>query len=219
MVADNALFRSGATCLELGFDQRNKPCRSFSECKRVWQHVLERDEADVDSDKIWRFIQQARGQQADIGRLEQSNLAPVTQGFMQLRTTDVYGVDTPCPTLEQKLRKPAGRRTDIQADTFFRVKGKIVESGSKLDAASRDVRVSGAGTKDRVSRQFVRCFSYRPVIGEYKPGFNRGLGLGAAFEQAALDEKTIGALASGNHWVLLRHRNRLQQEPWSVHGG
>src|SRR5262249_38229573 len=100
MVADNALFRSGATCLELGFDQRNKPCRSFSECKRVWQHVLERDEADVDSDKIWRFIQQARGQQADIGRLEQSNLAPVTQGFMQLRTTDVYGVDTPCPTLE-----------------------------------------------------------------------------------------------------------------------
>ena len=58
----------------------------------------------------------------------------------------------------------------------------MVESGRKLDAASRHVWVRGAGTKDRIGSQFLGCFSYRPVICEYKPGFNCGLSLGAAFE-------------------------------------
>src|SRR5262245_60062807 len=182
MVSDNALFRRGATGLELRLDQRNKPCGSFGKRERRRQHIPERYEADVDGDKIWHFVEQVGGQRADIGCLEQSNLGSLTQGFMQLGTTDVYGVDTPCPALKQELCKSAGRRTDIQADTPFRVKGEMVESGRKLDAASRHVLVRGAGTKNRIGSQFLGCFSYRPVICEYKPGFNCGLGLGAAFE-------------------------------------
>jgi hypothetical protein len=101
---------------------------------------------------------------------------------MQLGAADVYGVDTPCSALKQELRKPAGRRTDVQANTSFRIKGKMVEGGSKFDAAARNVGVRGAGTEDRIGRQFLGCFSYRSVIGEYKSSFYCGLRLGAALE-------------------------------------
>src|SRR5262245_22457894 len=203
MVSDNALFRRGATGLELRLDQRNKPCRSFGERERRRQQVPERYKADVDGDKIRRFVEQVRGQRADIGSLEQSNVGSLTQGFMQLGTTDVYGVDAPCPALKQELCKPAGRRTDIQADTPFWVKCEMVEGGGKLNAASRDVWVRRTGTKNRVGCQFLGCFSYRPVVGEYKPGFNRGLGLGAAFEWSALDEQAVNALARRAHGASL----------------
>jgi hypothetical protein len=37
------------------------------------------------------------------------------------------------------------------------------------------------------------------IIGKYKSGFDRRLGLSAAFEQPAFDKKTIGALARRAH--------------------
>ena len=69
-VAHDALFRRAAARLELRLDQRNEPCRSFGECERLRQHVLERYEADVDSDKIRRFVEQMRGKRADVGPFE-----------------------------------------------------------------------------------------------------------------------------------------------------
>src|SRR5512144_2034463 len=60
-VANDTLFQCGATGLELRLDQCNKLGRRFGERERRRQHVLERREADVDSEKIRRFVQHVRG--------------------------------------------------------------------------------------------------------------------------------------------------------------
>src|SRR6185295_19371463 len=67
----------------------------------------------------------------------------------------------------------------------------------------------GTGTEDDIGRQLLGRLTHRPVIGEYKSGLDRRLGLGAAFEQPALDQKTIGALTQRAHSPLLSKPREL----------
>ena len=60
----------------------------------------------------------------------------------------------------------------------------------------------GARTYDRIGCQFFGCLTHRLIVGKYKSGFDRRLSLGAAFKQAALDEKAVGTLARRAHSVL-----------------
>src|SRR5262249_40335314 len=100
-VAHDALFQCGAARLVLRLDQRNESCLPFGERECLWQHVLERYEADVDSDKIGRFVEQVRRKRADVSRFEQGDTGLQPQGFVQLAAADIDGVDTSRPTLEQ----------------------------------------------------------------------------------------------------------------------
>jgi hypothetical protein len=62
--------------------------------------------------------------------------------------------------------------------------------------------VNSARAYDGIGCQFFGRLTHRLIVGKYKPGFDRRLSLGAAFKQAALDEKTVGTLARRTHSML-----------------
>jgi hypothetical protein len=67
----------------------------------------------------------------------------------------------------------------------------------------------------RVDRNLLRRLAYRRVVGGDKAGFDRGLRLGAAVEQAALDQQAIDSLTGPTQagtlfhskWLLRRSAN------------
>jgi len=82
---------------------------------------------------------------------------------------------------------------------------RIIESGCKLDAAARYIRMLGLGGNDRGGRNFLRRLAYRHAVGGHQARGNRGLGAGAAFEQAARDQQAICTF-SGVHVFAARPR-------------
>ena len=80
----------------------------------------------------------------------------------------------------------------------LRVEAEMVERRRELHAAARDVRMRRARAQARVDRDLLGGLAHRRVVGADQAGFDRGLRLGAAFEQAALDQQAIGALAGGS---------------------
>jgi hypothetical protein len=64
-----------------------------------------------------------------------------------------------------------------------------------------------AGAQHCVDRDFLGGLAHDDVIGADQTRLNRDLRLGAAFEQATLDQQAIGALASSDQ--ALGHLHRL----------
>ena len=114
---------------------------------------------------------------------------------MQLAVPDVERVDAPCTAREQDLGKSTGRSADIEADAPCGIKAEMVERRRKLHAAARDVRMRRLGAQHRIGRDFVRSLGDDHVVRRHPAGRDRGLRLGAALEQAALDQQAIDALA------------------------
>jgi hypothetical protein len=61
--------------------------------------------------------------------------------------------------------------------------------------------VRGLGPQHGLDGNFIGGAADGSAVGAHETGGNRSLGLGAAFEQAALDQQPVGALAS--HAALL----------------
>ena len=74
----------------------------------------------------------------------------------------------------------------------------MIERGRKLDAAARHIRMLGLGRDDRGRRNLLRRLAHRHAVGGHQAGGNCGLGAGAAFEQAARDQETIGTFSGGH---------------------
>ena len=69
----------------------------------------------------------------------------------------------------------------------------MIERGRELHAAARHLRVRGLGAQDRVGGDLLRRLGDQNVVGRHPAGGDGGLRLGAALEQAALDEQAIDA--------------------------
>lgn len=61
----------------------------------------------------------------------------------------------------------------------------------------------GPGTQSSVGRDFLRRLAHGDVVRRHQAGGDGGLRLGAAFEQAALDQQAVGALARRGHRPLI----------------
>src|SRR5262249_5244235 len=99
----------------------------------------------------------------------------------------------------ENLGKSTGRGADIKADSILRIKTKMIERRRQLNATPRYVRMRRACKQRGVRRNFLRGLAHYPFVGGHKASFNRGLCLGAAFKQAALDQQAIDALARRIH--------------------
>jgi hypothetical protein len=71
----------------------------------------------------------------------------------------------------------------------------MIERSGELDAAARHIGVLWCCGELGARRNFVRGFSYHHAVGMHEAGGDGRLRLGAAVEQAALDEQAIGAHA------------------------
>ncbi len=205
-VAHDSLFDLLPADLVLRLDQCNKIGRRDRERANCRQHVLERDEADVDGDEVRRLGKAV--EVPDIGFLQRNDLGPRAQARMQLAASDVDGVDAPGAALEQHLREAAGRRADVEADAPARIETEMVERGRELLPAPRHIRMRGRGAQNRVGGNLLGRLAHRPVIGDDQAGFDRGLRLGAAVEQPALDQQPVGAQARGHRHLPAVRRER-----------
>ena len=117
---------------------------------------------------------------------------------MQLPASDIDRVDELGAALQQHLREAAGGGADIEADAAARIEAEMIERRGELHPAARDVRMRRCRAQARIHRDRLRCLAHGDVVGDDQAGRDRGLRLGAAVEQAALDQQAIGALAGGH---------------------
>jgi hypothetical protein len=117
---------------------------------------------------------------------------------MQLPASHINRVEVLGAALQQNLRETAGGSADIEANTVAWIEAKMIERRRELHPAARDVRIRRCRAQVRIHRDRLRRLAHSDVIGDDQPGRDRGLRLGAAVEQAALDQQSIGALAVGH---------------------
>src|SRR5262249_32973225 len=91
---------------------------------------------------------------------------------------------------------------DIEADAAAGIKlgieAEVIERGCELHPAARYVRVRRLGAQHRVGGNFLRRLRDDNVVGGHAAGGDGGLRLGAALEQAALDQQPIDANAASH---------------------
>ena len=112
---------------------------------------------------------------------------------------DIDRINAAGAALQQHLRKSAGRGADVKADAVFWGDMKVVKRGCELYTAARHIRMHGTRMQFRIGRNFLGGLGHHSPIDRHETGFDRGLRLGAALEQAALDQKPIDALARRGH--------------------
>ena len=114
---------------------------------------------------------------------------------MQLAVPDIDGEHLFRAMREQHLREAAGRRADIE--TRLSADGERIDFQGlvELDAAARNERVRLFGFDHGIGHHHVRGARDGLAIDANKAGRNGSLRLRAAFEQAALEQNLIGALA------------------------
>jgi hypothetical protein len=71
-----------------------------------------------------------------------------------------------------------------------------LQGAGELDAAARDVGVRGLRGQFGIGGDQLGGLQHRPAVGGHAAGVDRGAGAGAAFEQAALDQQHVHALAA-----------------------
>src|SRR4051812_3798830 len=114
---------------------------------------------------------------------------------MQLPMPDIDRVDTFCATRQQDLREAAGRSAEVETSAALNRETEMIERSRQLHAAARHPGMRRGGAQHAIDRQRIRWLADWLVVGRYEAGRNRRLGLGAAVEQAALDEQKVSALA------------------------
>src|SRR6266436_3337205 len=114
---------------------------------------------------------------------------------MKLAGADIDRIDAARTAGKEHLRKSAGRGADIETDAIRDGDAETGERAIKLDAAPRYPRKGRYGCDRRIDRDRLGRLAHRHGVRRYEAGRDRGLGLGAAFEQAAFDQQDIGALA------------------------
>ena len=134
-------------------------------------------------------------ERADVRSFERNDARVIAQRRMQLAAPDIDRIDPPCAALEQRLGETAGRSADIEADALRGIDRAGVERSRKLHPAARDEGMRGRSGKFGVAGDFVGSLMHRRAIGADATGGDGGLRLGAALEQAALDQQLVGTQA------------------------
>src|SRR3954468_12772229 len=124
---------------------------------------------------------------------------------MQLSMPDIDRVEAFRATRQQDLREATGRSAEVETGAALHHEAEMVKCGRKLHAAARHPWMRRRSAQHAIDRERVRCLANRLIIGGYQAGRNRGLRLGAALEQPALDEQKVSAFACGHrHWIKQR---------------
>src|SRR4051812_8949748 len=131
----------------------------------------------------------------DIALREIYNLRMRPQAGVQLVAAAVEGVDAARPAREQDLREAAGRGADVEADAALRIEPEMIKRGGKLDPAAGDVGVRRRAGEHGIGGGLHRRLGNDHPIDAHAPRGNGRLRLGAALEQAPLDEEAIDAHA------------------------
>src|ERR1700678_4536461 len=117
------------------------------------------------------------------------------QRRMQLLAPDIDGEHPAGAVGEQHLGEAAGRRADVETDVILDVERMSLQRARQLDAAARDIGMRRLRAEFGVGGDKLGGFQHRSVVGDDQTGFDRGLGAGPAFEQPALDQQQVRALA------------------------
>jgi len=99
------------------------------------------------------------------------------------------------PRASRASVNPARRGADIETYLAGRIEAEVVERRRQLHAAARHKRMRGLSAQDGVGRKLQRSLGDRRLVGHDQAGLDRSLRLGAAFEQAPLDQQAINAHA------------------------
>src|SRR5665213_3236595 len=129
---------------------------------------------------------------------------------MQLTASDIDRVEVLGAAFEQHVRESAGGGADIEANTAARIEAEMIKRCRELYATARNVGIGRARAQSRIHSDGLRRLAHGDVIGDDQPGLDRSLRFGAAVEQAALDQQTIGALA-GDHENISTFRNKVNR--------
>ena len=183
--------------LELRLDQRQQVHRGRRQRQRHRQHQFERNEADIDHDDIRSHRQPLALETANVGLFHRNDFRVSMQRRMQLAMPDVDGKHQAGAVGEQHLGKTAGGCADVEADVILDFDRILLQRAGQLDAAARHEGMRRLRLQHRIDRNAFGRFRDRPSVSRDKARFNRGLRAGAAFEQAALDQQYIRALARG----------------------
>ena len=126
------------------------------------------------------------------------------QRRMQLATPDIDREYEAGAVGEQYLGKAAGRCADVEADAILDLDSVALQRARQLDAAARDIGVRRLRAQRGVNWNSLGRLQHRPVIGHDQARFDRGLRARPAFEQPALDQQQVRALAgTGSAWFAL----------------
>ena len=177
--------------------------RCGGERQRHRQHRLQGNEADVDDDDIGPRGQPLALEFADIGFFHRYDPGVIAQRGMQLAAPDIDGEDEARAVLQQHLGEAAGGGADVEADMALDLDRIQFQGAGELDAAARDPGVRGLRGQFGIGGDHLRRFQHGPAVGGHAAGVDRGAGAGAAFEQAALDQQHVHALAGRSFAVVL----------------
>ena len=141
---------------------------------------------------------------ADIGLLHRNDLGMAAQRGMQLLAPDVDGKHQAGAVGEQHFGEAAGRGADVETDVILDLDRILLQRARQLDAAARDKGMRGLRLQHGIGGNGLGRLRDRLVVGGDEARFDRGLRPRPAFEQAALDQQQIRALAGRGHAGLGR---------------
>lgn len=114
---------------------------------------------------------------------------------MELVAADVDGDDVAGATTQQHVGKAAGGGADVEAGATGWRNSSRVQGVGEFYAAARNIGMCRKGIEGGCAvNGFGRLF-HGPSIRMDQTGHDGRLGLGAAVEQAALDQEEIGSKA------------------------
>jgi hypothetical protein len=191
-------FECFRSALELWLDQREQMRRGGGNRQHRWQDQLERNEADIDHNDVGTDFEPLARERANVGFFHRNNSGISVQAGMQLSVPDIDGVDEARAIGEQDFGETAGRSADIDADMILDVDGILIQRAGKFDAAARHPGMRGFCNDLGIIRKGFRCFRDLLAIGNDAACFDSGLRPRTAFEQAALNQQDVCALAFGH---------------------
>ena len=147
---------------------------------------------------------------ADIGFFHRNDFRVAVQRRMQLAVPDIDGKHQAGAVGEQHLGKTAGGCADIEADVILDLDRIVLQRARQLDAAARHEGMRRLRLQHGVDRNALGWFQDRLVIGGDEARLDRGLRAGAAFEQAALDQQHVRALAGQEGCLALARSTRCR---------
>ncbi len=114
--------------------------------------------------------------------------------MVQLAAADIHGVDALGPAGQAHLGEAAGRGADVQHHLVLGRDEPVRQGVGQLQRAAADPGMGRLGLYPRILRGEFGRLEHRLAIDAHAPSLDRGLGLGAALEEAAFDEEDVNAL-------------------------
>ena len=182
--------------LELRLDQRDQPR------PRARASASAAGSTSLSEMKLTSTVTRSGGSSSRAGsslRMSVASIATTSgraaQARVQLPASDVDRIDAPRAAREQHLGEAAGRGADVEADAAGRIEPEMIERGRELHAAARHPGMRRRRLQRGVGGDLLGRLGDGDAVGGHHAGGDRLLRLGAALEQAALDQQPVGAHA------------------------